>query len=361
MRKAYVFGRGLYFREKYSNLTKIYEIVAFLDNSVLEDDWDEKYNIPVYSPRRIKDLEEHDILCVSADFISMWCQLMELGVKESNILFGGMIKPYHQGLEEVAFGNGENIYCKNGKIVYELIDGRKFAFDTLEEFRKILRQTIREKDNYILLLSKMKTEPISRVFGSERGQAVDRFYIEKFLEENQNEICGTVMEVATNNYIQRYGGNKVKKEYILHVKGWGNNTIKGNFETGEGLSENMVDCLICTQTLQYIYDVESAMKNMYRMLRPGGCALITVPGIKSLCTRDDNNWGEKWSFSYRSMKIMCQKICDDEEYEINTYGNVKVAIAYLYGLCCEDLQEEDFKDNDKQFPFVITVKIKKVR
>lgn len=102
----------------------------------------------------------------------------------------------------------------------------------------------------------------------ERGKAVDRVYIEKFLEANLEDIRGTVMEIESDDYIKQFGGNRVTEEIILHVKGWGGkNVLKGNFETGEGLKEDMVDCLICTQTLQYIYDLRSAAHNICKILK----------------------------------------------------------------------------------------------
>jgi len=39
-------------------------------------------------------------------------------------------------------------------------------------------------------------QPISRVFGFDRGTPIDRVYIENFLEKNKNLIKGVVCEIA---------------------------------------------------------------------------------------------------------------------------------------------------------------------
>ena len=167
------------------------------------------------------------------------------------------------------------------------------------------------------------------------------------------------MEVANNNYTIKFGKDNVTKSIICHVMGWGKDAIKVNFETGEGVRDEMTDCLICTQTLQYIFDLKTAMENIYRMLKPGGVALITVPGIKPLCEYDNNQWGEHWSFTEKSMDKLCSLVCSKENYEVKQYGNVKSATAYLYGVCLEDIDEEELEVSDSQFPFIISARIRK--
>lgn len=47
------------------------------------------------------------------------------------------------------------------------------------------------------------------------------------------------------------------------------------------LSDNSADMIICTQTLQHSQNPQQLMDELYRLLKPGGTALVTVPfGIK---------------------------------------------------------------------------------
>lgn len=124
--------------------------------------------------------------------------------------------------------------------------------------------------SYAEMIAELPVEPISRVFGLDRGKAIDRVYIERFLEVNKNYIGGNVLEIAEDTYTFQYGGDRVQESYILHVNGTGKNAIKGNLETGEGMEENSFDTMIITQTLMFMLDINSAVANIYRMLKHGG-------------------------------------------------------------------------------------------
>lgn len=358
MREIIVFGKGKYFAEKMSEIQKRYKIAAFIDNAVVSEGWDDLFQCQVCNPARLDCLPKHDILIVSSHFIDMWKQLKEIGVDDRRILFGNTLEPLQLGVETSAFGRGEMLTAADNKILYTTRSGHHFPFTSEEEFKDILRRVVAERENAIQLIAQLPLEPVSRVFGSERGKAVDRYYIEKFLEENSADITGSCMEIGTDMYMKRFGGDKVTESCILHVEGYGN-ALKGNFETGEGIREGMTDCLICTQTLQYIYDLHAAIRNIFAVLKPDGVALITVPGIKSLCLFDEDNWGEQWSFTGKSMERLCEELGDDAEFSVHTYGNAKIAAAYLYGVCREELEETDFEYNDRQFPFLITARIQK--
>lgn len=359
MEKIFVFGRGEYFKNKYESIKKEFEIVGFLDNAVENQIEDEFYHVPVYPPSDVNILPEYNIYCVATDFFSMWHQLKELGVDDKRIKFGVMISPQQMGLEKMVFSRGEKIEARGEYLIYTIENGDSYEVSTLNELKGILRSQMRSKNRDIDVISELSTQPVSNMFGSERGKAVDRYYIEKFLEENTDDIRGTVLEVANDTYTKMFGGSKVKNSIISHVKGWGNRSIKCNFETGEGVQEELADCIICTQTLQYIFDLKSAINNIYKMLKPGGVALITVPGIKPLCEYDNEKWGEFWSFTAKSMEKLCKLVCLPGNYEVFQFGNAKIATAYLYGVCCEDLSNEDFEYQDVQYPFLISARIKK--
>lgn len=357
MDKIIVFGRGVYLKEKYQYLRKRYQIVGFLDNAVLGIEYDENYKVDVYNPNKINELDYDYIMCASIHFVEMWKQLQQFGVSGEKIKFIIEERPLNSDyIESAAFSHGEHLKIEGDKIYYCTNDNICYCIDDLDTFRCVVRQQYNSYYKDIAAITNLGFLPVNRRFGIERGKAVDRYYIEHFLELYKEDIKGEVMEIDSNLYTRKYGGDKVKKEIKLHVFGW-NGAIKGNFETGEGLSEAMVDCLICTQTLQYIYDLESAMKNIYKILKPGGVALITVPGIKCLSENDDNNWGEKWSFTEKSVSILSEKFFGKDNYIVNTYGNVKIVTAYLYGICCEELKIDDFLYNDKQFPFLITARL----
>lgn len=214
--------------------------------------------------------------------------------------------------------------------------------------------------SYAEMIAELPVEPISRVFGLDRGKAIDRVYIERFLEVNKNYIGGNVLEIAEDTYTFQYGGDRVQESYILHVNGTGKNAIKGNLETGEGMEENSFDTMIITQTLMFMLDINSAVANIYRMLKHGGTALLTVAGISQVSRYDDDRWGHYFGFYETGVRKLCCEVFGEENVEVKVYGNVKTAVSMLYGLCSGDLQPEDFEVYDKDYPVIIGVVLHKV-
>ncbi len=354
-----VFGRGAYFQKKKIELCKKYKIVGFMDNSVDGKCWDEEYSCVICNPQLYWSLlpKNVEIICMSVHFVDMWKQLIEVfGVDEKLIRFGVNINPI-ANKDKALFSNGELIFSENGRLVYQSSNGGLYYIKSEKDLESLKHSFFITNHPEVVNINKLSVNPASRIFGCEYGKAVDRYYIEKFLFDNSDCIHGTVMEIASSDYIRKYGKNVIQ-EIILHVNGF-NNAYRGNFETGEGINDEMVDCLICTQTLQYIFDLKSALRNIHRMLKPGGVGLFTIPGIKALSPNDSENFGEYWSFTMDSAKRLFYDEYGRENVEVRSYGNVKIAIAYLYGLALEDLSRNDLDYTDPQFPFLITVKVKK--
>lgn len=351
-----LFGRGNYCKFKLDSVKNKYNIKAILDNAVSIEEYDEDFGVYVYNPENIEKYKDNFVICMSSDFDAMYRQLRTLGIKDDLIDFGVNIEPHYRGFDVFAFGKGQKIVTDNGSLSYQISNDEKYKFSTKSELKSILRKLYIDNNDGIRYINMLPLEPYGRTFGTERGKAVDRVYIERFLKLYNEDIKGSVMEIASPEYTRMFGKERVTEEIVLHVKGWGN-TIKGNFETGEGIENDMADCLICTQTLQYVFNLQETAKNIYKLLKKNGVALITVPGIKSLSIYDDSNWGEKWSFTKKSMLELFEPLFGIDNISIKTYGNVKVATAYLYGLCAEDLETTDFDYDDDMFPFLITVKL----
>lgn len=352
-----IFGSGKYFRSKLEAICNKYHIVGFLDNTVEHKRFLDEFNCFVYNPRQWDCLSDCLIMIMSVHFIEMGMQLVELGVPCERIDFGQSIVPFYDNYEELMFSKKERIRIAEDGLYYVFGSG-EVCFHTDEEYCSIKRKIFLENHAEIKCWGQFNIKSIDQAFGIGRGKAVDRVYIERFIQELKNDIHGRVMEIQDNRYMRRFGEGRIEKEIILHVEG-GKNCLKGNFATGEGLDEGMVDCLICTQTLQYIYDLKNTAKNIYKILKTNGIALVTVPGIKSLSVYHDARWGEYWSFTKRSLYQMFVDVFGKENIEISSYGNVKVTMAYLYGLCAEDLAEEDFRYNDETFPFIVTARLQK--
>ena len=203
----------------------------------------------------------------------------------------------------------------------------------------------------------VSTEPVSRCFGLDRGTPIDRYYIEGFLKSRAADIRGDVLEVSDNSYTRRFGAEKVVKSHVLSVDPKNHDaTIIADLTQVESLPIGAMDCIICTQTLQFIYDVRVAAKSLHRMLRPGGVALITVPGITQVARYDMDHWGEYWRFTTLSVRRLLAEAFDEDAIEIKAHGNAMTSAALLYGLPVSDLKPAELDHNDRDYEMLITAR-----
>ena len=99
----------------------------------------------------------------------------------------------------------------------------------------------------------LRTEPISRKFGFDRGCPIDRYYIDSFLKQNQNLITGSVLEIAESTYSKQFGHDIASYEVLHYDDSNKKATIVGDLTKPETLPKERIDCFICTQTLNFIF------------------------------------------------------------------------------------------------------------
>src|SRR5687768_6643043 len=93
----------------------------------------------------------------------------------------------------------------------------------------------------------ISTKPLSNVFGFDRGQPIDRFYIERFLARHAADIKGHVLEIGDDAYSRRFGGNRIVHQDVLHVDGSNSSaTILGDISMPDVLPAESFDCLVIT-------------------------------------------------------------------------------------------------------------------
>lgn len=205
-----------------------------------------------------------------------------------------------------------------------------------------------------------RINPISPYFGFDRGRPIDRYYIEKFLLENCKDIHGRVLEVGDATYTKQFGGNRVERSDVLHaVKGNSSATIIANLAEAENIPSGIFDCIILTQTLQFVYDLPAAVNHLYRILKPGGILLATVPGISQISRYDMDRWGEFWRFTTQSAQRLFEHEFTPANIDVRAYGNVLIAVALLHGLAVEDLKTEYFEYQDPDYQVLITIRAMK--
>lgn len=206
-----------------------------------------------------------------------------------------------------------------------------------------------------------RLRPISDDWGSRRGLPIDRYYIERFLARQAQDIRGRVLEVRDRSYTARFGGEQVTQSDVLHkVAGNPEATIVADLEAiPPTLPAETFDAIICTQTLQFIYDVKTAVTALYHSLKPGGVLLITVPTTSQISQHDMEQWGDYWRFTSLAMRLLLQEKCLGAVVEVQAYGNVLTAVASLHGIARNELRQHELDSFDPNYEFLITARVQK--
>ncbi|MFQ4139743.1 methyltransferase domain-containing protein [Nodosilinea sp. PGN35] len=201
-----------------------------------------------------------------------------------------------------------------------------------------------------------RLSPISRHFGYDRGLPVDRYYIENFLKRYSQDIQGRVLEIGDDSYTRKFGENRVTTRDVLHVKE-GNSiaTFVGDLTNADHLPSDAFDCFILTQTLHLVYDFRTALETIYRILKPGGVVLTTVPGISH---KSIDEWEEYWcwAFTTASCRKLFAEFFPPDHVEVEAFGNVLTAIAFLEGLSFHELTKQELDHRDRSYEVLITIR-----
>jgi SAM-dependent methyltransferase len=222
--------------------------------------------------------------------------------------------------------------------------------------RRWARQQQRHLDK-IDFGSLRRIEPVSREFGFDRGQPIDRFYIEQFLAAHQTDIRGHVLELGDDTYTRRFGGSRVARSDVLHATPDNPKaTIVADLTRADAIADDSFDCILFTQSLPFIYDTRAALATLRRILKPAGVVLATVPGISQISRHDMDRWGDYWRFTSLSARRLFGDVFAPDNVTVQTYGNVLAAVAFLYGLAAQELTADELNHRDPDYEVVIAVR-----
>ena len=150
-----------------------------------------------------------------------------------------------------------------------------------------------------------RTTPVSPIFGLDRGQPIDRYYIAQFLMKHREDIRGHCLELGDATYVKRFGGDRVGKIDVLSVAEGSGTTIIADLTSADHMPSDQFDCIIFTQSLQMIYELKVALRTLHRILTPGGTLLLTSHGISKIGRRlGRDGWGEYWHITAQSAEAL---------------------------------------------------------
>jgi glycosyltransferase involved in cell wall biosynthesis/SAM-dependent methyltransferase len=198
--------------------------------------------------------------------------------------------------------------------------------------------------------------PLSRAFGFDRGQPIDRYYIDGFLHRHAEDIRGRVLEVGESTYTRRFGGDRVSAIDVLHVvEGNPEATIVADLSKGDLLPSAAFDCVVLIQTLHLIFDVPAAIRTVHRILKPGGVLLATFPGLSQ---RSGDQWDDSWywGFTTLSARRLFGEVFPANGVTAAAHGNVLATTAFLDGMASSELSTEELDYVDDRYETLVVVR-----
>ena len=225
----------------------------------------------------------------------------------------------------------------------------------IKEFITQLAKGLVRKSNKVEWKNLRSLKPVSGNFGFIRGTPVDRYYIEKFLADNKKHIHGRVLEVAESLYSKKFNGGVEQFETLGMSNENSDTTIIGDLTVAASLPSNSMDCFICTQTFNFIYEIKKAVAGSYQLLKPGGVMLVTVAGVCQVSRYDMERWGDYWRFTDICIQKLFAEVFPEKNIRVKTYGNVLSATALLHGISAEELTPEELDVVDNNYQVVISI------
>ena len=349
-----IWGTGVYCKEKlqYNFKNAEEDILCFIDR--------EKgmfQGKPVILPSEIAAYQYDKIAVMSSHFQEIIKEMITMGISPEAIVPGIMFKPLYGRELQLMTCNSNVHVMADGKLDYSV--GSSHIYVSEDSDWENVKNLICADAN-ATKVKDLEVNPAGRMFGIDRGGAIDRYYIERFLQDNKQYIYGNVLEMGEDAYTNMYGKNGC----ISYVFQYGNKrglegtSLYGDLQNQEGLPEEYFDCIIFTQVFNFIFDIFSAVKNSIAMLKTGGTMLVSVAGNTPVSRYDMDRWGHYWNFTDKSVKSLFSQ--DNVECTVYTYGNCKVACAFMEGMSYQELEKEELDDNDIDFPIVITAMVKKI-
>lgn len=204
--------------------------------------------------------------------------------------------------------------------------------------------------------------PVSDFWGFDRGEPIDRYYIRKFLSKYASDIQGHVLEVGDSRYTRLLGGAKVGRSDVIDVSDDNRNaTIIADLANETEIEEEVYNCVIITQTFQYIHEPRAAVATIAKILKPCGVVLATVPGITRIDDKNEGKHDWEWIFTSTGARRLFAERFAYDHINIEVYGNVLTAIGFLLGLADQELCESELDYQDPRYEVTIGLRAIKAR
>ena len=162
-------------------------------------------------------------------------------------------------------------------------------------------------------------------------QSIINWYSDRWIERHEQDVVGRVLNVSSSGH---------------------------DLDALVELESEAFDTVICKLQLQYAYELNSAIAEISRVMKPSGVFLATLPGVTT--AQAGAIEVDFWRFTALSARRLVETQFQPPSVEVEAMGNVLTAVAALQGLMPSDFSDRELETSSSQHPVVIAVRAKKL-
>jgi SAM-dependent methyltransferase len=193
-----------------------------------------------------------------------------------------------------------------------------------------------------------RLKPFSENYGWNRGTPIDRYYVDRFFERHRADITGDVLEIDRNIYTRRFG-HDLRTVHSVDIDPKSDPTFLCDLAHSENIiPSETYDCVLLPCTLAFLREIEASLRNVLRVLKPGGVILASGAGLFRLDQADI----DFWRLTPAGWRELLQRVWPDCAVNVEGEGNCLAVVAVNLGLALEELKTEELDFYDARFPVV---------
>jgi SAM-dependent methyltransferase len=188
-----------------------------------------------------------------------------------------------------------------------------------------------------------RQQPFCPQFGNLRGSPVDRYYLEKFIEEIRSEVKGITLEIGGNEANQeQYKFSNAKFYLTMDLQGE-DLDIVGDAHDPQAVDEASLDTVVLFNVLEHCERPWQVVDNIYRWLKPDGQVFCMVPNAQRVHRVPQ----DYWRIFPDALNSLFGRFPRRKLY---VYGNPLTTLAAYYGIAAEEFSREELDYYHENYP-----------
>jgi len=185
------------------------------------------------------------------------------------------------------------------------------------------------------------------------GRSAHQYYLDKFLTEFAADVHGHCLAVrgkSESGLVETSDTGGLSIDASLLEVAWIEDLTKSNH-----IASDRFDCILCIHAAQTVINVEPAIGELFRILKPGGVLLIAAPLVSGygLQCRD------LCRLTPKGMEVLLSRSFGPDQILVRSYGNSLTAAGEIRGSTESEFLRGELENHDPRFPVEVCARAQK--